>query len=226
LGGALYTLRALPGAAPIIHAGTGCGYNIYTAVNPGAGYFGGGRYGGTSWSCSNVVEKEIVFGGEGRLEEQVRSTIELIDSELYVIVTGCMVEMIGDDAQAVAERFADAPAPVIAVSTPSFKGNSYDGYDMLLTALFENYVEKGRAKKRGVVNVFGTVPGQDAFYKGNLAEIKRLLSALGLTVNTFFGEFETLENLRFSSEAELNIVLSDIYGVKPAEAFEKIQNVP
>ena len=226
LGGALFTLRALQRAIPIIHASAGCGFNIVNAGNPGAGYLGGGYCGGAAWSSSNVVEREIVFGGEDRLREQIRTTLELMDGDLYVVVTGCMVEMIGDDVKAIAAEFADGEIPVIAIPTSSFKGNSYDGYDMVLEGLFRCYVTRGTQKRQNTVNVFGLVPGQDAFYKGNLAEVKRLLEKLGLKVNTFFGEGETLENLRNASEASLNIVLSDVYGIRPALAFEEVHGTP
>jgi nitrogenase molybdenum-iron protein beta chain len=225
LGGALCALRALPRAIPIIHASAGCGYNLYNAANAGAGYLGGGYCGGTAWSSTNVVEQEIVFGGESRLKEQIRSTLELIDGDLFVVVTGCMVEMIGDDIASVVAEFADEKPRVIAIPTPSFKGNSYDGYEMLLTGLFETYVKRGVAKREDTVNVFGVVPGQDPFYKGNLTEIKRLLVRLGLRVNTFFGEGETLKNLENASEASLNIVLSNVYGIKTAQVFERIHGV-
>jgi nitrogenase molybdenum-iron protein beta chain len=226
LGGALFTLRALPRVIPIIHASAGCGFNIANTGSPGAGHFGGGYCGGAAWSSTNVVEREIVFGGNERLSEQIRTTLELLDGDLYVVVTGCMVEMIGDDAKAVAAEFAEEEVPVIAIPTPSFKGNSYDGYDMVLEGLFRSYVKRGLAKREDTVNLFGLVPGQDAFYKGNLAEIKRLLEKLGLQVNTFFGEGETLENLQNASAASLNIVLSDMYGIKPAKAFEEIHGTP
>ncbi|MDR3229880.1 MAG: hypothetical protein LBT65_00420 [Synergistaceae bacterium] len=222
LGGALFTLRALPRAIPVIHASAGCGYNLYNAANAGAGYLGGGYCGGTAWSSTNVVEQDIVFGGEPRLREQIRSTLELIAGDLYVVVTGCMVEMIGDDVSSVVAEFADVEPPVIAISTPSFRGNSHDGYDMILAGLFETYVRRGIAKRDDTVNLLGLVPGQDAFYKGNLTEIRRLLERVGLRVNTFFGEGDTLENLQNASEASLNIVLSDVYGIKAAQAFEKI----
>ncbi|MDR1874010.1 MAG: hypothetical protein LBQ90_03210 [Synergistaceae bacterium] len=226
LGGALFTLRALTRAIPIIHASAGCGYNLYTAGNAGAGYLGGGYCGGTGWSSSNVVEREVVFGGSDRLSEQIRSTLELIDGDLFVVVTGCMVEMIGDDIGSVLDEFANEDVPVIAVSTPSFKGNSCDGYDMLLGGLFSDYVRRDAEKRTDTVNLLGLVPGQDAFYKGNLTEIRRLLERLGLRVNTFFGEGETLENLKNASEASLNIVLSDVYGVGAAGVFEKTHGTP
>ncbi|MDR2670898.1 MAG: hypothetical protein LBC26_04170 [Oscillospiraceae bacterium] len=225
LGGALFTLRALPRTIPIIHASAGCGYNVFSAGSAGAGYLGGGYCGGTSWSSSNVVEREIVFGGQDRLSEQIRSTLDLMDGDLYVVITGCMVEMIGDDVQAVAEAFADEAAPVVAIPTPSFKGNSYEGYDMVLSGLFQRFTRPAAAR-RDTVNLLGLVPGQDAFYKGNLTEIKRLLTRLGLRVHTFFGEDETLRDLQGAAEAAHTLVLSDVYGVKSAQTLKALHGIP
>lgn len=42
LGGALSTLRAISRAIPIIHAASGCGYNLHNATNAGSAYLGGG----------------------------------------------------------------------------------------------------------------------------------------------------------------------------------------
>ena len=64
LGGALSTLRAIPRAIPIVHAASGCGYNLFNATNSGSAYLGGGYCGSTSLPSSNVTEREIVFGGE------------------------------------------------------------------------------------------------------------------------------------------------------------------
>lgn len=226
LGGALATLRAIPRAIPIIHASAGCGSNISNAIGPGGGHFGSGYASGMSLPSSNVIEKDIVFGGEDRLKEQIETTLELMDGDLYVVVTGCMVEMIGDDARGVAADFSDYEKPVLAVETGGFKGNSFTGYDLLLETLFKEFVVKKEEKKQDVVNIFGLVPAQDAFYKGNLRELKGLLRKLGFKANTFFGEGEYLEDFKNVGDARLNIVVSDIYGIEPAKVFEEIHETP
>lgn len=226
LGGALGTLRAIPRAIPIIHASAGCGHNLQNAINPGAGYLGGGYCGGLALPSSNVVERDVVFGGEERLREQIATTLEVMDGDLYIVLTGCMVEMIGDDLEAVVSEFEASEKPVIAVHTPSFRGNSYTGYELVLEALIQKYAVKYPAKEPRLVNVLGIVPAQDVFWEGNLKEIKRLLSQLGLTVNTFFGEGETLDNIRNSGKSALNIVVSDIYGLDIAKVFEEVHDIP
>ena len=226
LGGALSTLRAIPRAIPIIHASSGCGHNLHNATNAGSAYLGGGYCGATSLSSTNVTEKHIVFGGEDRLKEQIQSTFEIMDGDIYVVVTGCMVEMIGDDVESVVKDFAGAGKPIISVSTPSFKGNSYYGYDLLLEGLIKQYIEPQKEKIEKQVNILGIVPGEDIFWKGNLKEIKRILGLIGIKANTLFGEGEDLNDIKDSANASLSIVLSEVYGKKAAETYKEVHNIP
>jgi nitrogenase molybdenum-iron protein beta chain len=211
---------------PIAHAGAGCAYNYYIGGNAGAGYLGGGYCGAVSTPSTNVTEKEIIFGGESRLEEQIRATAELIDGDLYIVISGCQVEMIGDDICAAVDAIEGLPAPVLAAQTPSFKGNSQHGYDLLLETLVRKYIVKTNARRKKAVNIFGIIPGNDPFYKGNLKEIKRVLSLIGVDANTFIGERETLDNFRNAGSAELNIALSDVYAPLSAEAFKEVHGIP
>ncbi len=226
LGGALSTLRAISRAIPIIHAASGCGYNLYNATNAGSAYLGGGYCGSTSVPSSNVTEKEIVFGGEQRLEEEIKTTLEIMDGDLFVVLSGCMVEMIGDDIDSVVKKFEESPKPVIAISTPSFKGNSYYGYDLLLEGLVNQYVTPAEKKDNRKVNILGIVPGEDVFWKGNLKEIKRILGLIGIQANTLFGEGEGLKEIQHSSDASYTIILSQVYGNLAAQAYKEKFDIP
>ncbi|MDR2784315.1 MAG: hypothetical protein LBB83_00200 [Treponema sp.] len=226
LGGALALIRAMRRVIPVVHASTGCAYNYYIGGNPGAGYFGGGYCGAASIPSSNVAEKDIVFGGEERLEEQIRTTMEIMDGDLFIVISGCMVEMIGDNILSVADHMEGTGGRVIAVQTPSFRGNSQQGYDLVLEALVKKYVKRQEKKKPGAVNILGIIPGNDVFYKGNLKEIKRVLSLVGVEANTLVGEAETLEDIRDSGAASLNIVLSDVYAPRSAEAYLAEHGIP
>jgi nitrogenase molybdenum-iron protein beta chain len=226
LGGALGTIRAMPRTVAVIHGSAGCGGNISNAINAGAGYLGGGYCGGYATPSSNVVERDIVFGGEGRLREQIQASLEIMDGDLFVVVTGCMVDMIGDDTVSVTAEFGGAEKKVIAVPTPSFKGNAFTGYELLFKGLIAKYIEKSGEKDPLSVNVFGIVPVQDVFWKGNLREIKRLLEKLGIRANTFFGEGESLENFKNAGKASLNIVVSNSPGIESAKYFEEVHGIP
>lgn len=240
LGGALATLCAIPRVVPILHASAGCGGNLATALNGGSGLGGNGYCGGQSLPSSNVSEKEVVFGGVDRLKEQIQSTLEVMDGDLFVVVTGCVVEVIGDDVHSAVsefnkgrEKMGDALPPlqslnkvVIDVSTPSFHGNSYTGYDMIMAALAERYIPKITNKKKNKVNILGIAPMLDPAWSGNLRELKYILQRIGIEVNTFFGEGETLEDIKNSGNAALNVIVSDIYGIDTAKAFEEYHHIP
>lgn len=226
LGGAMSTITALPRTIPILHAASGCAGSIAWAQNGGSALQVGGYCGGLAVPSSNVQEREVVFGGYDRLREQIENTLDVIDGDLYFVITGCVTEVIGDDIRAVVSEFKGEGVDILAAETGGFRGNSYYGYDIVMQALVKDFVTKGRSKVKGKVNVFGIVPYMDVFWRGNLEGIRLLLEKLGLTVNTFFTSEDSLEEIKNSSEAELNIVVSDIYGVETAQSFEEIHKTP
>ena len=164
LGGALTTIAGLPKAVPIVHASGGCAAALSNTYNLASGYRGTGYCGGSMIPTSNVTENNIVFGGEKRLEEQIEETIIAIDADLYIVVTGCQVEIIGDDAVGIAGKFRDKN--VIGASTPGFLGNTFKGYDAVLNAIIKDVIEPIREKEEKTVNLLGIVPGHDVFYRG------------------------------------------------------------
>ncbi|MDR1021626.1 MAG: hypothetical protein LBL73_12760 [Synergistaceae bacterium] len=226
LAGALSAISALPGVIPIVHTSMGCGGNLSGMNSFGAGYWGAGYCGGGSIPTSAITETEIVFGGNERLREEIESTLELIDGQLYVVVTGCMTEMIGDDTRGVTNDFTDDGKPVIALSTPSFKGDSYSGYEILLNGIFNGYLQKTEKKNPKLINVFGIIPAYDPFFRGDLEEIARLIRGLGLEANTFFTPDQTFENVKSAPSAALNIVFSRVWGTAFAGEFEKRHGTP
>lgn len=224
LGGALTTIAGIPRVIPIVHASGGCAAALSGTYNLAAGYRGTGYCGGTMIPTTNISENNIVFGGEERLEEQIENSLEILDADLFIVVTGCQVEIIGDDAVSVARRFRDRN--VIGTSTPGFLGNTFKGYDSVLNAIISNVIEVTEKKEDNVVNILGVVPGHDVFYRGNLDEIKRLLGKIGVKVNTFFGTGENIKTIKQYGKAGLNLLLSGQAGVGPAELFKEVHNIP
>jgi len=226
LGGASATITAIPGAIPILHSASGCAGNFAWTQNGGSGLQVGGYCGSLTTPSSNMQENEVVFGGEERLREQIQNTLEVMEGDLYFVVTGCVPEMIGDDIFAVINDFNKQGAPIIGASTGGFRGNSYWGYDLVLQALIKDYLEPGLPKTKGKVNLWGVVPYMDPFWRGNIEGARRLLELLGLEVNSFFTSSDNLEQIRKGAEAELNVVISDIYGQGAAALFAELHGTP
>jgi nitrogenase molybdenum-iron protein beta chain len=224
LGGALTTVTGLARTAPIVHAAGGCAAALSGTYNLAAGYRGVGYCGGQMIPTSNIAESHVVFGGEDRLDEQIENTLFAMDADLYVVLTGCQVEIIGDDAVSVARRYKGRK--VIGVSSPGFLGNTFAGYDAVMSALVEHVTELADHREPHTVNIFGVVPGHDVFYRGNLDELTRLLGLIGVRANTFFGTGVTVADIRKYGEASLSVVLSPSAGAAPAERLRELQDIP
>ncbi|HMA93942.1 MAG TPA: nitrogenase component 1 [Polyangiaceae bacterium] len=226
LAGASTTVSALPRAIPVLHAAPGCAGNSTWTLLGGGGLQSGGYCATLSVPSSNVQESEVVFGGMDRLREQLKNTLKVMDGELFVVITGCVPAMIGDDAAAVVREFNGPKHTVLLAETGGFKGNSYVGYDQVLQTLFRDYLQPGLARDEKAVNLWGVPPSWDPFWRGNLASIRALLERIGLRVNSFFTHRDNLGRIRRASSASLNIVLSDVYGVEAAKLFESIHGTP
>lgn len=87
-------------------------------------------------------------------------------------------------------------------------------------------IEKDVPKDEKLVNIFGIVPYHDPFWSGALEEIDRILSQLGLKVNTFFTKHQNMEDIRKCSGAALNIIVNPWLFKGPAKKFEDKFGVP
>lgn len=228
--GAMQTVLAIPKGIPIIHAGPGCAARQFSFASASAGYQGEGYAGGGQISCTNSTQSEVIFGGEKKLRATVEGTLQVIDGDLYVIQSGCTAGIIGDDVEQVAGEFADQGYPVIGVDTSGFKGNNYLGHESVVNAIIQQYVmfETVKAKvQRGLVNVFSVVPFQDAYWRGDLEEIKRILIGIGLEVNIFYGSGSSgMEEWRNIPNAQFNLVLSPWVGISTAKLLQSQYKTP
>jgi nitrogenase molybdenum-iron protein beta chain len=220
--GALQTVQAIERALPILHAGPGCSDKLSSGQGT-SGYFAPRIF-----PCTNISEKEVVFGGEGRLKETIENALRVVDADLYVVLTGCSAEIVGDDSEGVVQALRNEGHPVIHASTAGFKGSNYLGYEWTLQALFEQYLDAGKTykTKKGLVNVFASLPIHDPYWHGNLEVLENLLSELGLTANIIFGYGRGLKNLDRVPEAEFTLVVNPWLGLSAARLLEKRFGVP
>lgn len=224
LAGAYATTVGLYGAVPILHSGAGCGIGQLFGQFYGGGQNAGGPVGGTSTPCSSLIEHHVVFGGEEKLRNLVDSSTELVNGEFFAVIAGCIPSLIGDDVDAVVRKFRDK-VPIISVKAPGFTGNSYQGYELFFDALIDQFLTQ-QPKAEGQVNIFGIVPYQHLFWKGDLDVIRVLLESVGLKPNIIFTRFDTLAALKSIPAAEYNIVLSPWVGHGTAEKLKEKFGTP
>ncbi|HWQ20710.1 MAG TPA: nitrogenase component 1 [Methanotrichaceae archaeon] len=224
LGGAISAALGIYGTVPILHSGAGCGQAHLNGQSYGSGENAGGPQGGTSTPCSCLVEEHVIFGGENKLRNLIESSIELMDGELYAVISGCVPALTGDDVDSVVKEFKDK-AEIIHVTTAGFIGNSYDGYELFFDAVIDQLLTPMPTIRRRV-NIFGVVPYQHLFWKGDLLVLKKTLSRIGIDANIIFREFGGPKNLKEIPAAELNVVLSPWNGHKIAKRLEEKFSTP
>jgi nitrogenase molybdenum-iron protein beta chain len=226
LHGALHSATAIPGVVPILHATPGCGVQSYHG-GLAAGWATPGPAGGLAVPATNLSEKHIVFGGGSRLREQIKNTLKMIDGRLYVVLTSCAIEMIGDDVPALTKEARDQGHPILEISTAGFHGSAPEGYELFLRGILARHDVLGPVglEDRTLVTILGLVPGQDVFWQAELEEWTRLLTGIGLRANPVFGLAGGVDGLRDLARAGLTLVLSP-WGAGVAQELETRFGVP
>ena len=217
---AMQTVQAIDRACPVLHSGPGCAQKLSDTTGS-SGYLSPQIF-----PCTSINEKDVVFGGVKKLETTIANALKVIDADLYVVLTGCIPEIVGDDAAEIVSRFADADKPVVFAPTAGFKGNNYKGHEQVVEAIVTQYLKKSDKKQKGLVNLWADVPYQDLFWLGNIRELENLLREIGLTPNTIFGYQRGIENINKIPEAEFNLLVSPWVGLKNMKTMEKKLGIP
>jgi nitrogenase molybdenum-iron protein beta chain len=222
------TVLAIPKALPIVHAGPGCSMKIMNFASQGAGRQGEGYGGAHNVACTNSYEQEIVFGGEKKLRATIDGAMRVLKGDLFVVLTGCTADIVGDDTVNVAKEFAEQGGPVVGVETAGFKGTSYFGHEEVVNAIIEQFVGDVDPKpRRGLVNVFSVVPFQNPYWRGDLHILKQLLESIGLEVNILFGyESGGAAEWKNIPHAQFNVLVSPWVGLKTVKLLEEKYGTP
>ncbi|MFL0196740.1 nitrogenase component 1 [Clostridium sp. WILCCON 0269] len=225
--GAQQTVTAIERAIQILHAGPGCSSKLSAAMSECGGHQGTGYAGGDAIPCSNMIERDVVFGGEKKLKRLIEGTLKIMDGDLFVVLTGCTSDIIGDDVGSVVSEFQRQGVPIVYAETAGFKGDAYRGHELVLEAIINQYLKDDGKRTPGLVNIFASVPIHDPFWEGDLQEIKRLLGSIGLNANILFGyNSGGINAINDIPHAEFNLVISPWVGVGIAELLKKKFNTP
>ena len=226
LAGINAVLGALDRVCPVYHSGPGCCMQTTASDQGQSGHKHSCFVNSVSIPSSNMLEKEVVFGGLDKLRTTIQGAVDIIDADAYFVLTGCTAGIIGDDIVSVTDEFREKGIPVYPIETPGFAGDSNLGYETVWNTFINKVIETDVPKDDKLVNIFGIVPYHDPFWSGALEEIDRILSRLGLKVNTFFTKGQGIEDVRKCSGAALNIIVNPWLFKGPAASFEKKFGVP
>ena len=212
--GSYESILAIEGAVPIVHSGPGCVSKIWSTLGIQNGCQGTGHIGGHSIPCTDAGEKEVIFGGTDRLEKVISNSFKVMDADLYVVLTGCTSDIVGDYVGEVVDRFKAQGKPIVYAETGGFKGSNFIGHELVIDAIIDQYLKPSDKIDEGLVNIWATVPYQDTFWSGNLETIEKLLNSIGVRTNIIFGHGRGINALNKVPKAQYNLLISPWIGLK------------
>ncbi|MDR3435074.1 nitrogenase component 1 [Telmatospirillum sp.] len=147
---------------------------------------------------TNLLEKDMVFGGVAKLEQSIRDAWKRHSPKAIFIATSCATGVIGDDVESVATQLEEELGiPVIPLHCEGFKSKHWStGFDATQHGILRQIVRKNPEKKQDdLVNVIN-LWGSDVFTP--------MLAELGLRVN-YVVDMATVEELAQMSEAAATV---------------------
>lgn len=224
--GAFESVLAIKRAVPIIHAGPGCGAKLWTTLGMQNGCQGSGYVGGHAIPCTNASEQEVVFGGSDRLREVIGNTFNVIDGDLFVVMTGCTSDIVGDDVGEITRKFQRQGKPIVYIESGGFKGSNLEGHELVIDAIIDQYLKPSKEVETGLVNIWSVVPYQNTFWSGDIEQLKALISSIGLKPNVIFGLEGGIEALNKIPKAQFNLLISPWVGLKNVKKLNEKFGTP
>lgn len=179
------------------------------------------RYGGINGRCVSVVlnSHDVTFGSAESMHKAFKEIVAEYRPKCVMLVTTCVIEVIGDDYDAIAEELTKQYSiPVMAVHTEHFKcEDHFPGFERAITAC-QSIMQPQKCD--GSVNVLGQRFGDFAD-----TELYALLKKSGVKIGVQLPSGCTAEEIRRAPAAKVNIVVHDI-ALPLAQAMQEQYNIP
>ncbi len=174
--------------------------------------------------CTSLNELEIVTGETKGLKENIEEIINQNKKiEFIAIISTVVPQIIGMDLESIVENIEETlDIPCVFINTNSFE-NYYSGISLTLNSLAKKFMVENK-KFKNTVNIIGYSPLTFGKIE-KLEELFSLIKSLDLNILTVFSDNLSLEKIKNSTSAELNLVLS-YEGFALAKYMEKEFSIP
>lgn len=164
------------------------------------------RFGGPGGRCVSVVldGHDVTFGSAPKMHKAFKEIMAEYKPECVFLVTTCVVEIIGDDYDAIADELStEYGVPVLSVHTEHFKCEDHlPGLERTITACLDMMEPR---EKCDTVNVLGQRMGEF-----NTTELYKMLVNAGAKVGMQLPSGTTVDEIKNAASARVNIVVNDI----------------
>lgn len=190
----------------ISHGPVGCGYYSWgNRRNLAEGEMGVDNFVPFLFT-SDFQERDIIYGGDKKLEAITREVVELFPNAKGIsVLSECPVGLIGDDIESVARRMSqELELPVIPVRCEGFRGISQSlGHHIANDAIRDHLLGKGSGREIGPYDI-GIIG--DYNIGGDAWSSKRILEEMGLNVVNIWTGDSTMEMLQNGHLVKLNLI--------------------
>ena len=210
--GACLAFRGVEGCVPFLHGSQGCStyirrYLISHFREP------------IDIASSNFHEESAIFGGGKNFSQGAINITRQYHPQLIGAATTCLAETIGEDMAQLIHELKEkhgetAAAPIVHVSTASYRGTHMDGFHSAVRELVEQLAGAGETNK-SVALFPGMVSAADLRY------LKEILADFGLPFTLLPDYSETMDGATWSEYQKLQsggTTLAEIRALGSAQA--------
>lgn len=174
---------------------------------------------------TEVLENDVVFGGEKKLYKAIREMAERYpEAKAIFVYATCVTAMTGDDIEAVCKAARDkVPMPVVPVNTPGFIGDKNIGNRLAGEVVFKYVI--GTAEPEYTTDYDINLIGEYNI-AGDLWGMLPLFDRLGIRVLSCFSGDARFEDLRYAHRAKLNVIICSKSLTNLARKMQKKYGMP
>lgn len=200
-------------ASVVVHGPKGCVFPAFEAsiFHP------------VNYNFTELCEKSTIFGGEDAVKDKIIDEFHENNPSLIALVTTCSSEITGDDVEGIIHSLG-LPIPVIKIDGSGFTMNQLQGANHAFKRVVEELAELSDRCPGNYVNLIPHV-GSYRNWQSDIVHLEKLLKEAGLEVRTLVMD-TSVETIKRSYDAMLNILVSKDYGLDVAVHMEKVANIP
>jgi Nitrogenase molybdenum-iron protein, alpha and beta chains len=230
--GAMLAIEGINDSMTILNGPTGCKYypasaseaaypqrkNGHQAFNPYR-YHGEFFFSQPRIPCTFMDGNDYIMGTRGKLDKAVNATMDR-SPKLIGILNSPGASLTGEDLS----LNVDPKVPMIRMISPEPSVSAGKGFQDSIISILEAVRPSGREKKCSV-NLLG-ISIWHLCWRDSIADLTKLLNACGITVNTVAGAGWSVDDIKNSGKAELNVVVHEEYGKRVAEWYSENVGIP
>ena len=175
------------------------------------------------WISTNLLEQDMVFGGEGKLAKTIREAESRYHPEAIFVLSSCASGIVGDDLEGVVANLQpELQARLIPVHCEGFRSQvPQTGFDAFWHGILKHLANRPGKRQPDLVNLISPF----SVTWGDRRELARLLGKLGLRANVV-PEFASVADLRRVTEAALTVTTCQSFGDYLQKALEDNYGIP